>query len=250
MQIGDSHFEPRERVRYTRDQLLELREVLNIWCFIQSQFLDLKIATDVFLDVSFVVLKNSAYNVACCICRLRKFSLNILAYLGCGKKSIHALRKWYLLLQVYATVKCLCSKMATLANKWLQQFLDCLQEFGFNDYSVSSTFRLFFFVKQTLWQLYFSVKFISWSQCCIQSGSTFLNWRKLRMEVEAFTVDEGEVAHVDVKQNGRKLHSWLDFSLVSSHFRLLHFISIYKLAQQQQQQQQQSLEVPNKLGYL
>jgi len=27
------------------------------------------------------------------------------------------------------------------------------------------------------------------------------------MEVEAFTVDEGEVAHVDVKQNGRKLHS-------------------------------------------
>jgi hypothetical protein len=25
------------------------------------------------------------------------------------------------------------------------------------------------------------------------------------MEVEAFTVDEGEVAHVDVKQNGRKL---------------------------------------------
>lgn len=28
VQIGDSHFEPRERVRYTRDQLLELREVL------------------------------------------------------------------------------------------------------------------------------------------------------------------------------------------------------------------------------
>lgn len=28
VQIGDLHFEPRERVRYTRDQLLELREVL------------------------------------------------------------------------------------------------------------------------------------------------------------------------------------------------------------------------------
>lgn len=30
VQIGDSHFEPRERVRYTRDQLLELREVIVI----------------------------------------------------------------------------------------------------------------------------------------------------------------------------------------------------------------------------
>ncbi|KAL5675614.1 hypothetical protein ACJX0J_011745, partial [Zea mays] len=28
--IGDSHFEPRERVRYTRDQLLELREIVDV----------------------------------------------------------------------------------------------------------------------------------------------------------------------------------------------------------------------------
>ncbi|CAO2035632.1 unnamed protein product [Urochloa humidicola] len=28
--IGDSHFEPRERVRYTRDQLLELREIADV----------------------------------------------------------------------------------------------------------------------------------------------------------------------------------------------------------------------------
>jgi hypothetical protein len=28
LQISDSHFEPHKRVRYSRDQLLELREVL------------------------------------------------------------------------------------------------------------------------------------------------------------------------------------------------------------------------------
>jgi len=30
VQIGDLHFETRERVRYSRDQLLELREVLTV----------------------------------------------------------------------------------------------------------------------------------------------------------------------------------------------------------------------------
>jgi hypothetical protein len=51
LQIGDPNFEVRERVRYTRDQLLELREVLAICCVIQYQFLDGKFAVNILVDM-------------------------------------------------------------------------------------------------------------------------------------------------------------------------------------------------------